>query len=356
MKSSQKPAPTKKEKGPAVPNPADLPESLKEAGPVQSLPEASAIVKDQAGLRKAMRDDKKKEVAKKEETKAAKKAEREAKDTAKEEKKAAKQALEVAKEALKAAREKTKKPTVKAPAEGEAPKDGQKSKMEDTKTDEQEEQKPQRKRKKTGTAEEVAENEKAVKKSKQGSEKTPAAEGSKSRSAAAGVLKGTPCKIWQGTPAKRKSPTKKEKARQKREEKARASLAKLRRQREILPDELEDLVEPKDESKMSLDNSLAEKGVHLCQYKFINTCACTYMFTSSDLRSYMVPPGPGAPGTATSILVVLSAEQFCIYNSSGDESVKPDASGRCSLTWNKYGDMGKACLEKISVHLIFQQF
>ena len=54
-------------------------------------------------------------------------------------------------------------------------------------------------------------------------------------------------------------------------------------------------------------------------------------------------PPDGAPDSAFSILVVLSTEQFCL-RSKGDGKVKPDTSGRCSLSWNKYADMGKACL------------
>ena len=51
-------------------------------------------------------------------------------------------------------------------------------------------------------------------------------------------------------------------------------------------------------------------------------------------------PPDGAPGSAISVLVVLSTEQFCV-RSQGDGKVKPDSSGRCSLSWNKYADMGK---------------
>ena len=46
-----------------------------------------------------------------------------------------------------------------------------------------------------------------------------------------------------------------------------------------------------------------------------------------------------------SILVVLSAEQFYVYHTEGDSERRPDSSGRCSLSWNKYPDLGKACLD-----------
>jgi hypothetical protein len=62
-------------------------------------------------------------------------------------------------------------------------------------------------------------------------------------------------------------------------------------------------------------------------------------------------PPDGAPGSAISVLVVLSTEQFCV-RSQGDGKVKPDSSGRCSLSWNKYADMGKACL-RLNIHQCF---
>lgn len=58
----------------------------------------------------------------------------------------------------------------------------------------------------------------------------------------------------------------------------------------------------------------------------------------------MVQPNEGTPGTATQILVVLSAEQFCIANCKGDSTCKPDASGRVTLSWNRYPDLGKSLL------------
>lgn len=70
-----------------------------------------------------------------------------------------------------------------------------------------------------------------------------------------------------------------------------------------------------------------------------------------NLRSYTVMPPDGAPGSAISVLVVLSTEQFCV-RSQGDGKVKPDSSGRCSLSWNKYADMGKACL-RLNIHQCF---
>ena len=64
-------------------------------------------------------------------------------------------------------------------------------------------------------------------------------------------LTETPCKIrdphGNATPAKIKQ-------RRKREQKAKQALAKLRRQKELLPD-LKDLTEPDDESKMTLERS-----------------------------------------------------------------------------------------------------
>ena len=61
----------------------------------------------------------------------------------------------------------------------------------------------------------------------------------------------------------------------------------------------------------------------------------------------MVAPDASCGENASSILVVLSAEQFCIYHSQGDEKAKVDSSGRCTVSWNKYEDMGKAWLGEI---------
>lgn len=82
-----------------------------------------------------------------------------------------------------------------------------------------------------------------------------------------------------------------------------------------------------------------------------------YMFTNflEHLRSYMVVPDASCGECASSILVVLSAQQFCISHSKGDEKIKADSSGRCTVSWNKYEDMGKACLgEIVSSIKIFQ--
>ena len=62
----------------------------------------------------------------------------------------------------------------------------------------------------------------------------------------------------------------------------------------------------------------------------------------------MVAPPNGCPSTAVAILVVLSAEQFCVRNAKGDDKQKPDSSGRCSLTWSKYDDLGKSWLGEIN--------
>ena len=51
----------------------------------------------------------------------------------------------------------------------------------------------------------------------------------------------------------------------------------------------------------------------------------------------MVAPDASCGENASSILVVLSAEQFCIYHSQGDEKVKVDSSGRCTVSWAKRG-------------------
>lgn len=59
------------------------------------------------------------------------------------------------------------------------------------------------------------------------------------------------------------------------------------------------------------------------------------------LRSYMVGP---PCDEVRPILVILSAEQFCISHSEGDDRIRADASGRCTVSWNKYEDMGKAWL------------
>ena len=56
----------------------------------------------------------------------------------------------------------------------------------------------------------------------------------------------------------------------------------------------------------------------------------------------MASPTSGLPGK--NILVVLSAHQFCISGSGGDEWATPDASGRCTLSWHKYTDLGESQL------------
>lgn len=58
----------------------------------------------------------------------------------------------------------------------------------------------------------------------------------------------------------------------------------------------------------------------------------------------MLAPGAGCGEDARSILVVLSAEQFCVSKSKGDQKVNPDASGRCTISWNKYPDLADAWL------------
>ena len=178
-------------------------------------------------------------------------------------------------------------------------------------------------------------------------------------------LTETPCKIRDphrnATPAKFKQ-------RRKREQKAKQALAKLRRQKELLPD-LKDLTEPDDESKMTLERSSKYVlpgrcwdcwlysavvfdlyGDFVQLYVPIWVCClfsnqhqnhvCSSKFHCL-LRSYSVQP---SSADHRSILVVLSAEQFCVSHTEGDSERRPDSSGRCSLSWSKYPDLGKACL------------
>lgn len=56
----------------------------------------------------------------------------------------------------------------------------------------------------------------------------------------------------------------------------------------------------------------------------------------------MARPASCTDGDRRAILVVLSAEQFCVYHSQGDSKLRPDASGRCTVSWNKSPDLGKA--------------
>ena len=63
----------------------------------------------------------------------------------------------------------------------------------------------------------------------------------------------------------------------------------------------------------------------------------------------MVHPGAECGESSQPILVILSAEQFCVAHCKGDKKLKPDASGRCSISWNKYPDMGKAFLGYILI-------
>ena len=79
----------------------------------------------------------------------------------------------------------------------------------------------------------------------------------------------------------------------------------------------------------------------------LHSTRASSLYIYQHLRSYMVPPCEGCPGVAVAILVVLSAEQFCI-RLKGDGTVKPDSSGRCSISWNKYRDLGKAWLGLIN--------
>ena len=88
-------------------------------------------------------------------------------------------------------------------------------------------------------------------------EKAPA----KTRKARKTGIMETPCKVW--NPHGNQTP-KNVLERWKREMKAENGLAKLRRSRELLPDMLADLEEPKDESKMNLILTLINKCVQTC--------------------------------------------------------------------------------------------
>ena len=175
--------------------------------------ETSALVVEQAGMRKRRKLEQKAEIAAKEAEKEAKASQKATKMAEKEEKKAAREAKKAMKEE-KAKVKQAKENMDSVPAAGSS-KDA--------------------KRKRRA----------AVDPEKAGEKTTP----KKATKTRASKLKDTPCKIWdpKGTPSKVKA-----KARQKREEKAHQALAKLRRQRALLPEELRDLKEPQDESKLNL--------------------------------------------------------------------------------------------------------
>lgn len=248
-------------RGALVKSPVELASGSKVL-PVQ----APNIVKEQAQMRKRVKDAEKAELVAKQKEKERKENEKLERQKEKDAKKAEKAAKQLEKEKQKKQqdghKEKKEKPKRKA-AEvldekgGLESKGGEKKRKKDKKTDEGKEQPPSRDQ------------------------------------------RSTPYKMWKGTPSKINR-------KQKREQKALQALLKLRQQKTLLP-ALLDLVEPVDENKMS----------------------------------YTILPKDGCPQGASSILVVLSAEQFCI-RSKGDGRIAPDASGRCSISWNKYADLGQS--------------
>ena len=78
------------------------------------------------------------------------------------------------------------------------------------------------------------------------------------------TIAGTPCKVWD---PHGKTP-KKVKERRKREDKAKQSLLKLQRQKELIPTELADLPEPKDEDKMILNCTIEKNILRACVSAF----------------------------------------------------------------------------------------
>lgn len=201
-----------------IPKSVPLPKALQDEAPVKTVPDHANIAHAQQNMRKHMREEEKKAKAAKEAEKQASKAEKEAAKTAKEQKKQ------------------------------------EKMKQKEQKDKETADEKMSRKRK--------AENEQSA----------DAKQTTRRRKPRGSALMLTPGKIWdptgnQGTP-------KKVKERRKREKKAKQSLYKLRRQKELMPDQLADLQEPLDQNKMPLIFNSLKCGFicsfNLCSVRFFH--------------------------------------------------------------------------------------
>ena len=207
---------------------------------MQSTDEQQSIVKEQSGMRKTLRAEAKAAAAAKEQEKAAKKAEKEEKEQKKDERRKAREAKAKAKADKDAAKKR------KADDADEKPK-----------VDDKPETKRPRRSKSAAHLEKTQEPTGSSKDKKRQPRKPKEVEHAdapkdpKERKAKVTSIMTTPCKVWNphGTP-------KKQKQREKREIKAQEALKKLTRQKELLGSDLEDLTEPKDESKMTLTWSL----------------------------------------------------------------------------------------------------
>lgn len=267
--TSQEPAPKKdvesKEvagRGPSIPGPAKLPPALEDTGPTPKSG-VQSIVKDQAQMRKNRRDEAKAAAAAKEAEKATKLAQKEEKERQKEERKRAREEKQ------------REKQNQMVPPQAPATK-GRKRQSEpavasghsDAKPHEK---KPTNKRQKATPAEKQDEHddkEKPKKPEPAQKAKKPAHETTekpeKSRRTKMATIAGTPCKVWD---PHGKTP-KKVKERRKREDKAKQSLLKLQRQKELIPTELADLPEPKDEDKMILNCTIEKNILRACVSAF----------------------------------------------------------------------------------------
>ena len=236
QETSEKPTghDSKLSKGPLIPRPVPLPPALaKFAKPVE--PQQMDIAAEQAAMRKRKKEEQKAAIAAKEaeknekqKAKVEKEQEMQAKRAERERKKAEKEAKRQEKEEMKKSkRESMPKPSVAAGS---------------------------------NETEKAADMKKPSRKGKNAEK-----EDGKARKPRKNGIMETPCKIWD--PHGRKTP-KKVLERRKRESKAQSALAKLRRNRELLPDMLADLEEPKDEGKLNLILTFSNN-------KLVHTCAKT---------------------------------------------------------------------------------
>ena len=292
VKKKPKPAPEVKERSQAVAKAKEQPKAVVEVKgkpkavekPVSGVPEAADIVKDQSQMRKKMRDEAKAAAAAKEVEKEKKKQEKIAKEEKKEERKRAKQAKDDAKEAAKKARTDMKEPAASASHEAKAKPNKASVKLPETDEHTGPAVKPSRKRQ-----------------SPAGDDGAPPTRKPRRTS-----IMSTPVKVWNphGTPAKKNQSAgsgkgsgsqdkkdaenppgsskaeegtpKKVKARRKREEKAQQAMLKIQRQKQLLPEDLEDLKECEDLNKMTLVIYSTENYVlMMCCFNL----HCSFVFT-----------------------------------------------------------------------------
>lgn len=273
-------------RGPSIPGPVQLPPALEDTGPTPKSG-VQSIVKDQAQMRKNRRNEAKAAAAAKEAEKAAKLVEKEEKERQKEERKRARE-------------EKQKeKQNRMAPPQAPATR-GRKRQAEPAEASGHSDAKPSEKKPETNKTRKVtpAEKQDEHDDKKKPKKPEPAASAKKAmtpcettekpekgRRAKLATIMGTPCKVWD---PHGKTP-RKVRERRKREDKAKQSLLKLQRQKELIPAELADLPEPKDEDKMILNCTSEQYVASVCLhfssvFKYTHASCCDFSPQKTSLK------------------------------------------------------------------------